>query len=144
MAKITVPLHSNIFKKRDDAIDFRIQPADGEVPSMQLDVMNSGITEICRYIPELPYDYATIVAMFSDDEHVKELYQASINGYEKLQLTRILLDVEAIGNSVIRKFINETYHIENEFIFQLNPTQFDLIPEYVVNECDKILADVIS
>ncbi len=70
---------------------------------------------------------------------IKALYHASQNGYEKLQLTRILRDIETVDNSVVRKFINETYHIENEFIFQLDPSLFDLMPEYVVKECDKIV-----
>ncbi len=35
---------------------------------------------------------------------------------------------------------NETYHIENEFICQLDPSRFDLIPEYVIMECDKLIA----
>ncbi|NIZ06429.1 hypothetical protein [Pseudoalteromonas sp. HF66] len=95
-----------------------------------------------RIITVLASEYDVLVAMFNDGEHIKGLYHASTNGYEKLQLTRILSDIDGIRNSVIRKFINETYHIENEFIFQLNPTQFDLIPEYVVKECDKIIADV--
>ena len=60
-----------------------------------------------------------------------------MNGYEKLQLFR-LLDIDT-GNSVIQKFINETYHIENEFICQLSPIKFDTIPEYVVKECDQVL-----
>ncbi|EBZ9501897.1 hypothetical protein EH144_25485 [Salmonella enterica subsp. enterica serovar Typhimurium] len=40
----------------------------------------------------------------------------------------------------LRKFVNETYHIENEFICQLDPSRFDLIPEYVIMECDKLIA----
>jgi hypothetical protein len=44
-----------------------------------------------------------------------------------------------IDNSVLQKFINETYHIENEYICQLDQTQFDLIPEYVTLACDKCL-----
>ena len=60
--------------------------------------------------------------------------------YEKLQIFRLLdLDIE---NSVVQKFINETYHIENEFICQLDPARFDTIPEYVISECDRILQEV--
>ena len=60
------------------------------------------------------------------------------NGYEKLQVFRLLeLDQD---HPVIRKFVNETYHIENEFICQLDPSRFDLIPEYVITECDNIIA----
>jgi hypothetical protein len=68
---------------------------------------------------------------------LKSLYGASTNGYEKLQSFRLLgLD---IGNSVIQKFINESYHIENEFICQLDPSKFDTIPEYVIAQCDKLM-----
>lgn len=131
---------SNVFKKRDQATDNRILNGDGAASAMQPDILRTGLAEICEYIPNLPTEYDSLVTMFNDEEHITHLYHERVNGYEKLQLIRILLDVETIGNSVIRKFINETYHVENEFIFQLDPTQFDLIPEYVVNECDKILA----
>ncbi|SCZ86542.1 hypothetical protein NSMM_600011 [Nitrosomonas mobilis] len=69
------------------------------------------------------------------------LYNAPPNGYEKLQIFRLLnLNIE---NSVIKKFIDETYHIENEFICQLDPAKFDTAPEYVVLECDRILQETI-
>lgn len=133
---------SNLFKKRTAPEDHRIPKTDAGLSTLlSPDDLSVGIAEIKSYIPDLPTDYSSLLALFSDDERVKVMYYQSTNGYEKLQLTRILLDVEAIDNSVIRKFINEAYHIENEFIFQLDPTQFDLIPEYVVRECDKILGE---
>jgi hypothetical protein len=101
-----------------------------------------GMTEISSYIDEIPSDYSSLVSFFRDEDRIKNLYQSSNNGYEKLQLTRMLLDIGAVNNSVVRKFINETYHIENEFIFQLDPSQFDLIPEYVVRECDRIIGEI--
>lgn len=133
---------SNVFKKRDDPEDFRIpRNAEGlNTPLSSID-LSTGISDIQRFISELPSDYLSLVTLFSNDEKIKELYLQSNNGYEKLQLIRILLNIEEVENSVIRKFINETYHIENEFIFQLDPTRFDLIPEYVVDECDKILEE---
>jgi len=133
---------SNLFKKRTEPEDFRI-PRNGEglnTPLSTID-LSAGISDIQHFISELPVDYPSLVALFSNDEKIKELYLQSNNGYEKLQLIRILLNIEEVENSVIRKFINETYHIENEFIFQLDPTRFDLIPEYVVDECDKILEE---
>src|SRR5690554_196564 len=133
---------SNLFKKRTEPEDFRI-PRNEEglnTPLSTID-LSAGISDIQHFISELPVDYPSLVALFSNDEKIKELYLQSNNGYEKLQLIRILLNIEEVENSVIRKFINETYHIENEFIFQLDPTRFDLIPEYVVDECDKILEE---
>ncbi|MDP1937918.1 MAG: hypothetical protein Q8K91_11985, partial [Hylemonella sp.] len=83
------------------------------------------------------FSYPDLLNRISDIKALKSLYGASTNGYEKLQVFRLLgLDV---GNSVIQKFINESYHIENEFICQLDPAKFDTIPEYVIAECDKLL-----
>lgn len=133
---------SNLFKKRANPEDHRI-PNDehGNTQSLSSEELIDGISEIRRFIPSLPSDYPSILALFSDDEHIKALYHQSNNGYEKLQVIRILLGVEAIKNSVIKKFINESYHIENEFIFQLDPSRFDLIPEYVIDECNKMLEE---
>nr|WP_244588237.1 hypothetical protein [Escherichia coli] len=77
-------------------------------------------------------------ALVSSPDEIKNLYRRCRNGYEKLQVFRLLeLDQD---HPVIRKFVNETYHIENEFICQLDPSRFDLIPEYVIMECDKLIA----
>lgn len=132
---------SNLFKKRSDPEDHRIQKDEEGTSSLLSDEdLKNGIAEIVSVISTLPSDYSDLIEIFSDKVKIKSLYEESTNGYEKLQLTRMLLDINEVSNSVIRKFINETYHIENEFIFQLDPSHFDLIPEYVVVECDKILS----
>ena len=40
---------------------------------------------------------------------------------------------------VIRKFLNETYHIENDYLFQLNPIRYNTIPNYIIAECDRAI-----
>jgi hypothetical protein len=40
---------------------------------------------------------------------------------------------------VIQKFINEAFHIENNYIYQLNPTKYPVVPQYVIDECDKFV-----
>lgn len=133
---------SNLFKKRDEPEDHRIlKNDDGTSAQLSPESLDIGLNEITSWVTGIPSAYPSLLSLFKNEERIKELYYGSNNGYEKLQLIRILLNVETINNSVIRKFINETYHIENEFIFQLDPARFDLIPEYVVKECDKILAE---
>lgn len=134
---------SNLFKKRIEPEDFRIpRNEDRESTKLSPENITNGIGDIRNFINEIPDNYASLVALFDNDKQIKELYQQSNNGYEKLQLIRVFLDIENTTSSVVRKFINETYHIENEFIFQLNPTHFDLIPEYIVKECDKMLDEL--
>lgn len=53
-----------------------------------------------------------------------------------MQLYRIAFN-ENHDNDVIRKFINETFHVENDYLFQLDPREYDTIPQYIIDECDK-------
>lgn len=129
---------SNLFHKRNKPHDSR-EPLgeDGEYPEMVSTKLSEGISEIRKNIAG--FDYENMLSRISDQNSLKALYHDCKNGYEKLQVFRLVgIDIE---NSIIQKFINETYHIENEFICQLDPTQFDLIPQYVVDICDKKLKE---
>ena len=64
-------------------------------------------------------------------------------GYEKVQIFRIAssLDPDAPeSDAAFKKFVNESYHIENEYVMQLNPREFDAVPEHVVQTCVGLLA----
>ncbi len=127
---------SNVLHKRERALDTREPKGpDDEHPEMESDKFLKGCTDISRYLQG--FSYLDLLNRVNDINVLKSLYNASANGYEKLQIFR-LLELE-IENAVIQKFINETYHIENEFICQLDPAKFDTIPEYVVSECNRIL-----
>lgn len=127
---------SNLFHKRERAIDTREQKGlDGKQPEMEPAKFSNGCAEVSNQLNG--FSYPDVLNQIIDISALKLLYGASANGYEKLQVFRLLeLDAE---NSVIQKFINESYHIENEFICQLDPAKFDTIPEYVIAECDKLL-----
>lgn len=127
---------SNLFHLREIATDSREPLNDSkEHPAMDANKASNGESIIRQYI--IDFDYHTYRSKLLDVEALKILYINATNGYEKLQIFRLLNSKQP--KSVIQKFINETYHIENEFICQLDPTQFDLIPEYVIHECNKIL-----
>ncbi len=105
-------------------------------PKMAPEKIQQALRDIREYVDS--FDYPRLQALVSSPDEIKNLYRRCRNGYEKLQVFRLLeLDQD---HPVIRKFVNETYHIENEFICQLDPSRFDLIPEYVIMECDKLIA----
>ncbi|HCE4787749.1 TPA: AAA family ATPase [Vibrio parahaemolyticus] len=131
---------SNLLHLRtlEEAEDRRV---DGS-PIMEPEKLDSGIAEILDKIDG--FEYGSVLEQLQAKESLKELYDNCSNGYEKLQVFRLFKEVDEeldVGNSVIQKFINETYHIENEYICQLDPTKYDLIPEYVVKACDKFLME---
>ena len=129
---------SNVLHKRERAIDTREPKGTGDnYPEMEAVKFSNGCAEVSSYLNG--FSYAEFLKRVTDVNVLKSLYGGTASGYEKLQIFRLLeLDIE---NSVIQKFINETYHIENEFICQLDPDKFDTIPEYVVSECDQILQE---
>lgn len=130
---------SNVLHKRARAIETREpKDSDGNHPEMNSTNFSSGCAEIREEISN--FSYSEILTRLSDTKAMETLYEACLNGYEKLQIFRIF--EVSVENSVIQKFINETYHIENEYICQLDPAKFDTIPEYVIAECDKVLNQV--
>jgi hypothetical protein len=130
-----------LLHKRDRAIDTR-EPkgSDGNHPEMETAKFSSGCAEISNQLET--FSYPDVLNRITDISAMKLLYSVCANGYEKLQVCR-LIDHEE-NDPVIEKFIKQTYHIENEFICQLDPAKFDTIPEYVITECDKIIVGQAS
>jgi energy-coupling factor transporter ATP-binding protein EcfA2 len=115
------------------------------VPTIQSATVNRDMTaterlgaevEIRKRIPAFEYD--RLIAIVKNDEDMKIKFAATNVGYEKIQLFRIIRGKHE--DDVISKFINESYHIENEYVMQLNPHKFESVPEYVVEECSRLLA----
>ena len=91
--------------------------------------------KIRQVIPS--FDYASLVAQVVDRESMKlRFYQTDV-GYEKNQLFRIIKGTNQ--DDIITKFINESYHIGNEYVMQLNPHKFESVPEYAVMECTRLI-----
>lgn len=84
------------------------------------------------------FDYVAYLASILDDAVMISAYKNAGNGYEKLQLFRVINN-DNHENDVIKKYINESFHVENEYIMQLNPHKYDFIPDYIIAECDKSL-----
>lgn len=130
-------LLSNVFKKRIKpvirSIDLDGNPTEIEMTAEDLAKSQA---EIQQKIPE--FDYQTIVSNMNDKAAMTKLFHETSNNYEKLQIFR-LINNDNHENNVIKKFVNETYHIENEYIMQLNPHEYDYVPDHIVVECSKQL-----
>jgi hypothetical protein len=133
-------LISNIFHKRAIPIDKRV---DGG-PPMTPEQISVGTGEIASCVAG--FDYDAVLAMATDDGQLRELYSNTVSNYEKLHLYRILFHGkdDAIESDVVRKFINEAFHIENDYIYQLNPRKYQTVPQYVIDECDKAIAGLVG
>lgn len=92
---------------------------------------------IAKIRAKLPgFDYERLVAELRDLEALKAKFAATEVGYEKVQIFRMLLELDdPEDDDTFKKFVNETFHVENEYVMQLNPREFDSVPEFVIEEC---------
>ena len=66
------------------------------------------------------FDYDTELDKLLSDEFLITAYNQSNNNYEKLQIYRIIKN-ENNSNDIIKKFVNETYHIDNDYFISIKP-----------------------
>lgn len=100
-----------------------------------------GVTKIIEKISS--FNYQDLLNDCHNVNLMYEKYKSSKSNYEKLQIYRIINNDNS-SNSVIKKFINETFHVDNDFIYQLNPLEYELVPDYVIEICNLELEDIIS
>ena len=130
-------LVSNIFHKR-------IEPTvHNEKRLMTQAEISQGICDVQIHIPE--FDYADAMHTVCSHLKMKQLYAQATNNYEKLHLYRIMFDdraSEGVQSSSIEKFINQAFHIENDYMYQLNPAVYQTVPQYVIDECDRLINEL--
>lgn len=126
-------LLSNIFKDQREVPLYFL--TDGTSREMTLLEIQDATNCIAEYIGET-FDYSIDYQLIQNKPAMVSLYINATSNYEKLQLYRIINNSNS-SNNIIKKFVNETFHVENDYLFQLNPIEFEMVPEYVVNSCDE-------
>lgn len=116
----------------------KMDTGDVAMTADEISVANAGVKKFIH-----DFDYNAVLAVINDKAEMKRRFQEAAAGYDKLQLFRIYKEVHHPandGDDVLQKFINESFHIENEYVMQLNPHKFDNVPEYIVEECERVIA----
>ncbi|MCM3125839.1 MULTISPECIES: AAA family ATPase [unclassified Mesobacillus] len=128
-------LLSNLFKKRKDPLFI----TDGVPRVMTEEEITVGTSYIAEFVNG--FNYQTYYDLVVDIENMIRLYIKTSNNYEKLQIYRII-NMENSQNDVIKKFVNETFHIENDYLYQLNPCKYQIVPQYIIDECSKDIKEL--
>ncbi len=88
------------------------------------------------------FDYSTVYARTKNISDMVALYRNSASGYEKVQIYRMLKDGDMERGSAMKKYVDETFHVQNDYLFQLNPRQYKIVPQYVLNYCDNEICTI--
>lgn len=129
-------LLSNLFHKRE----VPTIPDDNGSRNMTASEIADATAEIGQHITG--FDYNQQYLRTQNTQTLIDAYHTSGSNYEKLQIYRILYN-ENHENPVVKKFVNETFHVENDFLFQLNPSEYETIPQYIIEECDEDIQSLV-
>lgn len=108
----------------------------------EFEIAQNGIK---RYIKE--FDYNKILDKYYNEQYIIKEFFKETNNYIKSQLFRIYLDISGergnLDNNVL-KFIDEIYHIENDYIFTIDLIKFDTIPDYIIEKINEFMLEKVQ
>ncbi len=89
------------------------------------------------------FNYSELLQQICDPRVMKTTFDACTCNYEKLQVARIALDGDGVDR-VSKKLLDEALHVDNGFIYQLDPRSFEIVPESIIEQCKKMLLSVTN
>ena len=102
-----------------------------------------GIGYIKNWIPTFSYD--SLIKNTITSEFLVNLYRTETCNFFKLQLFRIILELDnnrvKITDDNLLNHIDQTYHVENDYVYNLDFRKFEMIPEFVINKCDEFISN---
>lgn len=104
------------------------------------DEINIGIEYIKQFIVD--FNYTKILTENYTKENILELYKLETNNYLKSQIFREYLEITNQRNcldDVVLKFVDEIYHIENDYIYSLDLIKYDTVPDFIIKKIDEFM-----
>jgi hypothetical protein len=106
--------------------------------------VTEGVTYIKGFITD--FDYTSVLDQCSA-LHLLSRYGNETSAYIKMLILRAYTehDKEARDrlrntNDVLRKYVDETYHIENDYIYSLDVRRFNIVPENYIADADRYVS----
>jgi len=103
--------------------------------------IEAGEELIKQYITD--FEYNNYLNSKLTKAHLLANYSKETNSYFRVQIFRVLIDVldlkTIIGDDALMKYVNEQFHIENDYIFNLDYTKYDIVPDFIIPKCDEFL-----
>lgn len=104
-----------------------------------------GIAFIKDYIPD--FDYATVLAQCTP-QCLMERYLSERLPYIKMLILRSYTEQNAEArerlrktNDVLRKYVDETYHIENDYLYSLDVRRFNIVPDHYITDAERFVSN---
>lgn len=111
--------------------------------NLSIDEIKKGEEWIKQFIKT--FDSHEVLIDNINNKYILDSYKTETNNYIKIQLFRVYLELSdnrdklKEKNSIVLKYIDEIYHIENDYIFSLDLIKFDIIPDFIINSINEFM-----
>lgn len=107
--------------------------------------VTNGIKYIKNFISD--FDYAAVLAQCTP-QCLMERYATEPSAYIRMLILRAYTEQDSEArerlrkyNDVLRKYVDETYHIENDYLYSLDVRRFNIVPENYIIDAEQYVAD---
>jgi len=118
----------------------RMKPTRIDDTELSIEEIESGEEFVKRYIADFEYThYSTSVV--TEDNLLKSFNEEGCS-YSRLQVFRVLLGILNLRQHIddpLLKYIDEKFHMENDYMFDLDFMKYDLVPEFIIPKCSEYL-----
>ena len=122
---------------------------NGEFVDMPDDAIENGVAEIQKCITD--FDYGEAVKRAMDRKELRAMYDNAKYNFEKVLIFRYMVmlykqrkGAEPRLDGIIKKYMNEPFHVENDYVYQLDPYKYDPIPDSEIKLFDAKVDDLLS
>lgn len=107
--------------------------------------ISDGLKFIKEFIPD--FDYTAVLSQCTPQCLMKR-YSIERSAYIKMLIIRAYTEQDNDArerlrkhNDVLRKYIDETYHIENDYLYSLDVRRFNIVPDNYIFDAERYVAD---
>lgn len=136
-------------RSREEALAYNVlscllhlKPVPSYVGDTLIDPLDVAMAEtyVRTFIPD--FSYAAYLAAYFTQTELAKTFATETNEYFKVQVFRILLEIHELRSKIddpLLKYIDEQFHVENDYVFFLNYTKYNTVPTFVVPKCEEFL-----
>lgn len=113
--------------------------SDGTI-EMTIQQVAEGVEQIEKFING--FSYGSFRELFSESNLLSR-FSSESNVYVKMLILRAYTEANKTArerlrmkNDVLRKYVDETYHIENDYIYSIDVRKFNIVPDNYIADAD--------
>lgn len=118
----------------------KTKPTYKDDTELTIEEIKSGEEFLKEYITDFEYtNYSKNV--FAKD-YLLKIFNEESNSYFRLQAFRVLIEVLKLRSQIddpLLKYIDEQFHIENDYMFNLDFMKYDIVPDFIIPKCSEYL-----